>query len=372
MFDFVPIHDYTHYFDIAVLCLIILSFWQCHVGSILKKDVAMLNAGFGFFAAMLIILYMGLRPVSGEFGDTVNYARGFNTFKHSAAPFAWKWEGEWLFNNLLNWFAKYSDIHKFFLLCAALYVGSLWMAMERIFKSYYYIPFLVIISMFTFWSYGVNGIRNGIGASLFILALTYVNNLQIAAALCLLSLGFHKSIVLLVSCAGLTWFVKNSYYYLAGWIVSVIVSYFAGERVQSYLSTLHLFSGDDKYSAYLTGSNQIGEIVQTSMVFRWDFLIYSAMGVLVGYYFIFRRDFKDEYYHWIYNTFLAANIFWVLVIRAAYSNRIVQLSWFIMPIVLIYPFIKERFWQNHEKILGYALVAFYAFTFYFNIIKGGK
>lgn len=31
---------------------------------------------------------------------------------------------------------------------------------------------------------------------------------------------------------------------------------------------------------------------------------------------------------------------------------------------------KQRFWQNHEKILGAALLIFYAFTFYFNIVKG--
>lgn len=50
----------------------------------------------------------------------------------------------------MGWFAKYSDIHTFFLLCAFIYVGSLWIAMQRIFKSYYYIPLLVIFSMFTF------------------------------------------------------------------------------------------------------------------------------------------------------------------------------------------------------------------------------
>ena len=113
----------------------------------------------------------------------------------------------------------------------------------------------------------------------------------------------------------------------------------------------------------------IGEIVQMSMTFRWDFLLYSAMGVFVGYYFIFRRNFRDEYYHWLYNTFLITNAFWVLVIRAAYSNRFAQISWFIMPVILIYPFMKQRFWQSHEKILGAALLVFYVFAFYYNIIK---
>ena len=65
--------------------------------------------------------------------------------------------------------------------------------------------------------------------------------------------------------------------------------------------------------------------------FRWDFLLYSAMAVVVGWYFVFKQNFEDEYYHWIYNTFLATNAIWVLVIRASYSNRLAQISWFIMP-----------------------------------------
>lgn len=369
MIDFIPLSEYTHYFDLTVMYLVLIAFWQCHVGSVLKKDVATLNAVWGILFTTLLILYMGLRPVSIEFGDTVNYAHGFYETARSSKPFVWEWDGEWLFRNMMNWFAKNSDIHTFFLLCATVYVGSLWWAMQRIFKSYYYIPFLVVLSMFTFWTYGVNGIRNGMGASVFILAMTFVNRIPIMLGLCLLAVGFHKSVLLMIAAGTLTWFIKNSYVYMAAWVASIGVSYAVGGRIQSYLAGLDLMSGDDRFAGYLTGSNMQGELIQMSMTFRWDFLLYSAMGVAVGYYFIFKRNFKDEYYHWIFNTFLVTNAFWVLIIRAAYSNRFAQISWFIMPVVLIYPFIKERFWVNHEKMLGFALLAFYAFAFYFNIWK---
>ena len=369
MIDFIPVSEYAHYFDVTVLCMVLTAVWQCHTGSVLKKETVSLNAMWGVLFTLILILYMGLRPVSVYFGDTVNYAKGFYTAANSHDPFSWQWEGEWLFYNLMQWFARYSDIHTFFLLCATVYIGSLWLAMQRIFKGYYYIPFLVILSMFTFWSYGVNGIRNGMGASLFILAMTYVNRPPVMIGLCVLAAGIHKSIYLMVGAGTLTWFIKNSYWYLAGWMACVGVSYAIGGRIQAYLAATNLMGGDDRFSGYLTGDNMEGENVQMSMTFRWDFLLYSAMGVAVGYYFIFRRNFKDEYYHWIYNTFLVTNAFWVLVIRAAYSNRFAQISWFIMPVVLIYPFMKERFWVNHEKMLGYALLTFYAFTFYFNIWK---
>lgn len=369
MIDFIPLHEYTHYFDVTILIMILVAVWQSHTGNILKNNIVNVNAMWGIIFTVLLILYMGLRPISRLFGDTVNYAHGFYKIANLAEPFQWIWHQEWLFYNLMQWFAKNSDIHTFFLLCATLYVGSLWLAMVRIFKNYYYLPLLIIFGMFTFWTYGVNGIRNGLGASLFILAMSYVNKPIVMVGLGLLACGFHKSIYLMMAASGLAWFFKNSYYYLVGWIACIGISYAAGFRIQNYLAAIG-FGDDDRFSEYLTGSNMVGEIVQMSMVFRWDFLVYSAIGVAVGYYFIFQRNFKDEYYHWIYNIFLITNTFWVLIIRAAYSNRFAQISWFIMPIVLIYPFLKKRFWVNHEKYLGYAIILFYLFTFYYNILKG--
>lgn len=372
MFDWVPLYNYNNYFELLVLILILLALWQCQVGAILKKDIASMNATWGFFIAIFIILYMGLRPISGVFGDTMNYAHQFEEMVRDNTPFTLvlsNEEGEFIFYNLMRWCAKYSNMHVFLFINAFLYVGTLWLACVRIFKNYYYVTFLVIIGMFTFWTYGVNGIRNGVGASLFILAMTYVNNIPAMLFIAFLGLGFHNSVALMIAAAALAWFFKNSYYYLAGWVACVITSYAIGGRIQAFLSNLSFMQADERFSGYLTGSNMAGELVQMSMTFRWDFILYSTIGVFVGYYFIFRRNFKDEYYHWIYNTYLACNAFWVLVIRAAYSNRFAQISWFILPLVLIYPFMKKRFWNNHEKMLGYAIIVFYAFSFYTNIIK---
>lgn len=369
MFDFIPLQQYEPNFHIAILFLVLLLLWQCHVGSVLKKNVATLNATWGVFVTILLILYIGLRPISDAFGDTINYAKGFNEYASSKNPFSISFTSEWAFTNLFNWFAKYSDIHSFFLICAILYVGSLWLACYRIFKNYYYFPLIIFFAMFTFWAYGVNGIRNGIGASLFILAISYANHLPTMLCLAFFSTGFHNSTYLMIGAAILAWYIKNSYLYLTGWIACLFLSYAIGGRIQSLLLSIGFLAENERFAGYLTGSNMAGEIVQMSMAFRWDFVIYSLIGVAVGYYFIFIRYYKDEYYHWIYNIYLTTNAFWLLVIRAAYSNRFAQISWFILPLVLIYPFMKKKFWDNHEKMLGYAIIVFYAFSFYTNILK---
>ena len=371
MFDFIPVYEYTPYFHYTILALVLLAFWQCNTGTILDRKTVSLNSIWGFLFTIALICYMGYRPISGVFGDTINYAKGFYEMQEAKEPFVWKWEGDALFYNLHRWFAVYSDIHSFFLLCSAIYVGCLWLAMRRIFRDYYYIPLLVTFSMFTFWSYGVNGIRNGMAASMVILAMTYVNRVPVMCLLALIGVGFHKSAFLMVAASALAWHVKDSRHYLMGWIACVVISYTFGGALQGWMATLDVMGDDDRFSGYLTGENMVGEYVQMSMVFRWDFLLYSSVAVAVGAYFIFIRNFRDEYYHWWYNSFLVMNGFWVLIIRAAYSNRFAQISWFIMPIILIYPFLRQRFWLHHEKYLGLAILVFYVFTFYFNIVKGG-
>lgn len=37
MIDFIPVSEYAHYFDVAVLCMVLTAVWQCHTGSVLKK-----------------------------------------------------------------------------------------------------------------------------------------------------------------------------------------------------------------------------------------------------------------------------------------------------------------------------------------------
>lgn len=369
MFDWVPIFSYTPFFDLAILFFIAFIFLLCQAETVFKNDVVSATSILGIISISFLVLYMGLRPISAVFGDTMNYAEGFYETAMSRKPFQWEWNGEWLYYNLQNWFAKYSDIHSFFLLCAALYILPLWLASYRIFKKYYFIPILVIFCMFTFWNYGVNGIRNGIGASIFILAMTYPNNIPVMLGLVFLALGFHNSVLLMFGAALAAWFYKNSYVYIGVWFLCVVLSYFAGDGIQAYIAASGILGEDERLSGYLTGDNMIGEVIQMDMVFRWDFLLYSFLGIGTGAYFVLRKRYLDEYYLWIYNTYLLTNAFWVLVIRAAYSNRFAQISWFILPLVLIYPFMKKRFWPNHEQMLGYALLVFYAFTFYFNIVS---
>ena len=363
--------EYVVYFNYTVFFLIIWAIILCFKGTILDNKVIAVNQVFGMMVAAILILFMGLRPISGAFGDTMNYAAEFKALQKNANHLFWIRSKEWLWDILMTFFAKFGNLNQLFLLCATVYVGALWLAMRRIFVEYNYIPFLVIICMFTFWTYGVNGVRNGMGASLFILAMTYPNNIPAMAIFAILGAGIHNSIYLMLAGAILAWFVNHSRTYIIVWFACILISLVAGDQIQEFLSSYATsLAGENKFTAYLNYSEQqmISDGFVASRSFRWDFIAYSALGVATGAYFIMRREFKDEYYHWIFNTFLICNAFWILIIRAPYSNRFAQISWFIMPVVMIYPFMKERFWINHEKMLGVAILIAYAFGFFSNML----
>ncbi|MBO4821123.1 MAG: EpsG family protein [Prevotella sp.] len=361
-----------NYFHYIIFALIIWTLIQCARGVVFDDKLVAINQMLGMVVCIVIILMMGFRPVSSIYGDTVNYAAGFQKYVTNKANLSlFTWNKEWLYTFITHFFAKYGGLHGYFLCFAAIYVGSLWLAMRRIFAEYNFVPLLVIMSMFTFWVYGVNGVRNGVGASLFILAMAYADNIPMMVVIALMGAGIHNSVYLMIAAAALAWFVNDSRLYISLWLLCIIVSLLIGTQIQGWMAGYaDSISNDNKLTGYLTMTEQQmrSEGLVVSTTFRWDFIAYSALGVGTGFYFLWRRKFEDAYYQWIFNTYIICNAFWILIIRAPYSNRFAQISWFILPLVLIYPFMRERFWVNHERMLAAGILLFYAYGFYFNML----
>ena len=62
------------------------------------------------------------------------------------------------------------------------------------------------------------------------------------------------------------------------------------------------------------------------------------------------------------NTYLLCNSFWVMMIRANFSNRFAYLSWFLYPIVLAYAVIRLHLWKDQDRKAGLILLAHALFT----------
>ncbi|GAB6122624.1 EpsG family protein [Dysgonomonas termitidis] len=349
-----------------VFALIIIAVLESFSGKLFNPEIRGVNNIIGIIIVIVVIIYMGLRPVSSVFGDTQAYAISFHRLQLSDSQFHILNDGEWVFNTIMFWFAKNGNIHTFFLFCSTVYVGTLWWALVRIFKEDYLIPFIVAIGMFTFWSYGVNGVRNGMAASIIILAFTFRQNPVWLVILCFLGAGIHNSMYLTLAAGGVAFFAKDSKIYLSIWLACILISLISGNLFADMIAGSNLIE-DDRFASYIAGDNT--QSVFSNKGFRWDFLLYSSIPVAAGYYFIFKEKYTDIFYIWLFNIYLMTNAFWIIIIRASFSNRFAQISWFLMPLILIYPFFMKKFWNDQSVKIGYIVIISYSYTFYLTFIK---
>ena len=173
------------------------------------------------------------------------------------------------------------------------------------------------------------------------------------------ALLFHKTLFLPILAYLATYFYNNPKFYFKGWLMCIPLSLVLGGVWISLFSSLGF--ADDRLSGYLSSSSEEGTFSATG--FRWDFLFHSAFAVFAGWYFVVKRGFSDALYNRLLNTYLICNGFWVLVIRANFSNRFAYLSWFMMAIVIIYPLLKKNFFKNQHALLGNIILAYFSFTY---------
>ena len=366
MIDFIPLEHYYDYYmyltSFFVLTILIHSF-TLKLDDI--KNIKFLRT-IGYFLLITSIFYFGLRPISGRyFGDMATYAYHYNNYINGAPIVVDK---DYLFHYYMKISSQIVSINVFFLITEFLYIYPMYLISKIHFKEYWFYAFFMFAVSFSFYSYGVNGIRNGVATSMFLWALCYPKNKKLLILFFVLATLFHKTLLLPIMAYVLTLFYNNPKTYLKGWLISIPLSVLAGGIWITLFTSLGF--GDDRLAGYLSGDASKESFSSTG--FRWDFLFYSAFAVFSGWYFIFKKKFKDTFYEQIYSTYLICNAFWILVIRANFSNRFAYLSWFLMAIIIIYPFLKQRFFAHQEIVIARVVTAYFSFTFLMWLIYYAK
>lgn len=260
---------------------------------------------------------------------------------------------------LLTWLTvRFLPFDLYFYILAAVYVGGVFMFCQSLSKRYVWIMFVAMLLNFQFVSYGTNTIRAGLASSFVLMAIACRNNKKICWLLLAVAVSMHKSWLLPVCCYLLSRYKDCTKAYFRIWICSIPISAIAGGFFQNVFA---LFIGDDRAS-YLT-TDTIGTAYKVG--FRIDFILYSCAPIVLGYYYIYKRNFRDVFYKNLYNMYILANTFWILVIRANFSDRFAYLSWFVYSAVLLYPLLvcpnivaKRKKWI---ACIILCLTAFYAY-----------
>lgn len=354
----VPLEFYTPAYYYILLIIVVITFFRSNSIAInASKNLGSIKTQAGLLL-LFVLVHMGLRPISYRFGDMIIYNQSYENYV-SGMPFIPS--SDIVFEYFMYNCSQVMTASSFFLLCTLLYVLPLWAACVKWFKAYHYYAFLALVASFSFWAFGTNGIRNGIATSVFLYALSR-DKIVFKVLFVLIAIGFHKSLVIPTAALILTYFYADPKKYFYGWLACIPLSLIAGGFWEGLFAGL---MADDRVS-YLTGTNEQGEFSSTG--FRWDFLLYSASAVYAAYFFIFKKKFIDPTYNRLVCIYLAANGFWILVIRANFSNRFAYLSWFMMGIIIVYPFLTKIQVKNQHRVLATVLLAYFAFTYLMNII----
>ncbi|MGJ8734527.1 MAG: EpsG family protein [Cellulophaga sp.] len=345
------------YYDVFINISLFLVLFTLFHTSILKlndpKNIIFIKFS-GTSLILILILFIGQRPISGVyFGDTINYYRSYIAYQYGAG--IKENVGDYGWHLFMKTSAQFISVHTFFTIITFIYIYPMYRISKEFFKDYWYYAFLLFVVSFSFWAYGVNGIRNGAAASLFLWGVSYHRKKIVMIALFILAVQFHKTLLLPIAAYGLTYIYNNPKTYLKAWVAAIPLSFVLGGFFITIFTSLGF--GDDRLAGYLTGE------AEANSGFRWDFIFYSSFPVFAGWYFIIKRKFKDQIYFQLFNTYLICNTFWILIIRANYSNRFAYLSWFMMAIVIIYPMLKQQFFKNQHLMIGKIVLAYFAFTY---------
>lgn len=357
-------HLYPPIFFNMLLILTLLSVYQLMTYSssfriYLYKEK---NEFWAWIFVVFLAIFIGFRPISGVFVDMTSYARVYENAKYIQEASMLYQNSDVVFNTYMFLCAKVMPFSFFTFLTEAVYVILPLLAIRRLFPNNVWVAYLMYVSAFSFFGYATNGIQNGMAVAVFIFALSQIKRKWLFSILLFVSVGLHNSMLLPVFSLLCNFFYKNSKTYLILWLVAIPLAFIGGGFFENVFSSLGF---DDRMNRYLNPEENLDH---TSGL-RLDFLLYSSIPILVGYYVIFVREITSKYYTLLLNTYTLSNTFWVLIIQVSFGYRFAYLSWFLYPLVLLYPFLRLPLFQNQHLKVALILFLHFAFT-YFMWIKG--
>lgn len=155
--------------------------------------------GMAVLLTVAVTFFLGLRPNNRVFGDMGLYRHTYENVLYEYSSFSLN--KEWLWDNLMYFFKSSGfSANEFFLFVDIGYFGGMFICAMLLMRRNLWIALLFFCTSFSCYSYGTNGIRNGLSCSMELVAialLTMGKAKHVMAYLILfLSMGIHRSSIL--------------------------------------------------------------------------------------------------------------------------------------------------------------------------------
>lgn len=242
----------------------------------------------------------------------------------------------WLMYNMLMGGLLGNNFIVFFIITALIYSFSyLFFALKLMpHKNIGYFIIMVCGSL-GFAGYGNNTIRMGFALSVMLLIISIPVKTRIKYLFLFIPVMIHTSMIIPILSYLFAYYINNRKISEMIWIVCLIIAIigvspislfedlgFIDQRVVNYASSQ---SDGDGYKAG----------------FRIDFLIYSAVPIFIANKWINKYKYRNKFYLNLYSTYLICNSIWVLMISTNFNDRIAYLSWFMIPLLTLYPLLNQ-------------------------------
>lgn len=314
----------------------------------------------GKILVFLLVLFIGLRPASPVFMDTIPAVESYNSILSGDIGAAIRfYSGNLIYDPLFISCATIGiPVDLFLIFMASIYFGCMFWSCKKIFPHDALLSFLVYLGAFSTFSFSVNGFKNGAAASLFLVAVAYKGRWKVVVPFLVLAFGFHHSMAVPVVAYIAACFFKNRKWYLYFWILSLLMAAF---HITFFMDLLGGFT-DERGAEYLQGEDD------RVTGFRPDFILYSAIPIFLGNYIVKKYRIKSPSYTFIWNIYTLSNSVFLLCTYASYINRIAYLSWLLYPIVLLYPFLNLVWSKRQNFFLKYVVWGHLGFTFFMFVV----
>lgn len=333
-------------FDVFVKVLNILPFFFFILISMKKNEPYRIQKISNMTSAVLLFMmaiFMGLTPIE-QGADKYYYVQEFlgDTSERSN-------EVGWFIYNLVM--AKLLGVNfvLFFIVTALIYSYSYYFIAKKYFPQEMVGYFVLLATgSLGFVNYGSNTIRAGFAIATIFYAVSLKLNKWQRGTLIILALLIHKSMFIPVSFYYIASLIRNKRFVELFWLLCLAIS-IINVDFESFFSGIG--GWDDRIEQFTSGA--IDQTDEYGARYRYDFLIYSIVPIYIANIWMGRFQYDDEFYSRIYRTYIMINAIWLIVIRMPFCDRIAYLSWFMIPIIVLYPVLTKGVQiKNVQRVLS--------------------
>lgn len=365
-----------YYSTIYVYLMLVICILQSRSLAFCSDDEFQLSDNKSYTSSLVLIwtiaLFIGFRPISRYFPDMLGYAANYEAGWYVYDPSGIRREPVFGYiMNICNFFHLPTTVW-----FAVITLSSMLLqfyACRKWFGNHLYTSLLFLLTGFYFWGTMTVIIRSCLASSIVIFAMSLYldkskrSNLYLSILLMVLAFYTHRSSTLLIiGFFASKYLLKKLNWAIYFWLLCLMLSLIVGDYFEVLFSS---WGFDDRMTSFTSNTDYSGF---SHAGFRWDFLLYSAVPIVFGWY--VDRLGTDKIYSILLGTYILCNSFWLLVIRASFSDRFAGLSWILYPIVLAYPLLKMQLWGDSRHrtrifLIGHVFFIFFMNQIYYSFIK---